>query len=79
MSELIQSKEDLVYYLTAKKIASKNPPERVNVTSALRKIVMTDERQGSFIHNGTCKSFEFKSLGGGVYSASIKQPNNNGD
>lgn len=73
MSELIRSKEDLIWYLTTKKIASKNPPEHVNVTSSLRKYVLTDEMQGFFIHKGQHSEFEFKSMGGGVYRASIKK------
>lgn len=72
MSELIQTKEDLISYLTTKKIASKCPPVSVNVTAKLRKIVLTDENQGRFIHCGAVKEFEFKSISGGVYVASIK-------
>jgi hypothetical protein len=72
MSELIQSKQDLIEYLTTKKVASKEPPKTVNVTTKLRRIVMTDEMQGKFIHKGTFKRFVFKSLGGGVYSAEIE-------
>lgn len=73
MSELIRNKQDLIWYLTTKKIASKNPPEYVNVTTALRKSVLTDETQGFFIHKGQHREFEFKSMGGGVYRASIKE------
>ena len=72
MSELIRNKQDLIWYLTTKKIASKNPPEHVNVTSSLRKSVLTDEMQGFFIHKGHHREFEFKSMGGGVYQAKIK-------
>lgn len=72
MSELIQSKGDLIFYLTNKQIASKEPPKSVNVTTRLRRVVMTDELQGEFIHKGRSKQFEFKSLGGGVFQASIK-------
>lgn len=72
MTELIKNKDDLISYLTVKKIASKEPPKSVNVTTRLRREVMTDDMQGSFIHNGRHRKFEFKSLGGGVYSASIK-------
>lgn len=72
MSELIKSKEDLISYLTTKQIASKEPPKSVNVTTNLRKLVMTDELQGKFIHKGLSKRFVFKSLGGGVYSAEIE-------
>lgn len=71
MSELITSKEDLVRYLTTKKIASSEPPRSVMVTSILRRKVLTDERQGRFIHKGRWYEFEFKSIGGGVYVASI--------
>ena len=73
MSELIKNKQDLVWYLTTKKIASKNPPEYVNVTSKLRKSVLTDELQGAFIYKGRHTEFDFKNLGGGVYRASIKK------
>ena len=73
MSELIQSKEDLIQYLTTKRIASKSPPESVNVTTKLRRVVMTDESQGKFVHKGRVRQFVFKSLGGGVYSASINE------
>lgn len=73
MSELIRHKQDLIEYLTTKRIASKNPPEHVNVTSSLRKSVLTDETQGFFIHKGQHREFEFKSMGGGVYRASIKK------
>lgn len=72
MSELIQNKAELISYLTTKQIASKEPPKSVNVTTKLRRIVMTDEMQGKFIHKGSSKTFEFKSVGGGVYVASIK-------
>lgn len=72
MSVLIRNKEDLIWYLTTKKIANKNPPEHVNVTSALRKSVLTDELQGAFIHKGRHSEFEFLNLGGGVYQAKIK-------
>ena len=71
MTELIQSREDLIFYLTNKQIASKEPPKSVNVTTRLRRVIMTDEMQGRFIHKGTSKLFEFKSVGGGVYQASI--------
>lgn len=73
MSELIRHKQDLIEYLTTKRIASKNPPEHVNVTSALRKSVLTDEMQGFFIYKGRHTEFDFKNLGGGVYRASIKK------
>lgn len=73
MSELIRNKQDLISYLTTKKIASKNMPEYVNVTSQLRKSVLTDESQGSFIYKGRHTQFDFKNLGGGVYRASIKK------
>ena len=73
MSELIRHKQDLIEYLTTKRIANKNPPEHVNVTTALRKSVLTDETQGFFIHKGQHREFEFKSLGGGVYQAKIKE------
>ena len=76
MSELIQTKECLVHYLTTKKIASKYPPASVNVTSRLRRIVMTDEMQGAFSHNGRVDKLNFKSLGGGIYSASIENSGN---
>ena len=71
MNALIQTKEDLIEYLTTKQIASKFPPDKVYVTSNLRKIVMTDAQQGKFIHKGRVKKFIFKSIGGGVYEASI--------
>ena len=73
MSELIRNKQDLIWYLTTKKIAGKNPPEHVNVTAALRKSVLTDELQGAFIYKGTHTEFDFQNLGGGVYRASIKK------
>ena len=72
VAELIQTKSDLISYLTTKQIASKNPPINVNVTTALRKMVLTDNDQGRFINNGESKTIEFKSIGGGVYVASIK-------
>lgn len=71
MSELITNKEDLISYLTTKKIASSKPPESVMVTTSLRRKVLTDEMQGRFIHNGKYSTIEFKSIGGGVYKASI--------
>lgn len=73
MSEPIRNKQDLIWYLTTKKIANKNPPEHVNVSSALRRSVLTDELQGAFIYKGRHTEFEFKNLGGGVYRASIKK------
>ena len=71
MNELIQSKEDLVEYLTRKKLASKSPPESANVTTKLRREIMTDVMQGGFFANGRHSMFHFKSIGGGVYVASI--------
>lgn len=71
MNELIQSKEDLISYLTSKQICSKSPPKSALVSTRLRRIVMTDELQGKFIFKGSVKRFEFKSIGGGVYEASI--------
>ena len=71
MSELITSKADLISYLTTKKIASTKPPESVMVTTSLRRSILTDEMQGCFIHNGIHSKFDFKSIGGGVYKASI--------
>lgn len=73
--DLIQNKEELIAHLTTKKIASKEPPNSVNVTARIRKIVMTDERQGKFSHNGKIEEFAFKNLGDGVYRASIKSIN----
>ena len=73
MGELIQSKQDLMEYLTTKQVASKHPPESVNVTTSLRRVVMTDEMQCKFIHKGEIRIFGFKSLGGGVYSAYIEK------
>lgn len=73
MSELIQTKEDLISYLTTKQIASKEPPKTVNVSTKLRKLILTDEMQGKFINNGCVKKFGFKSIGGGVYSAFIEE------
>lgn len=71
MTTLIKTKEDLIHYLTTKRIASKNPPESVYVTTKLRAAILTDERQGEFTHNGTVKRFSFKNFGGGVYIATI--------
>ena len=72
MSELIENKEDLISYLTTKQIASKEPPKSVNVSTRLRRVVMTDEMQGRFVYKGSIREFVFSNLGGGVYSASIK-------
>lgn len=71
MSELTTNKDDLISYLTTKKIASNKPPESVMVTTSLRRKVLTDEMQGYFIHKGKHSKFDFKSIGGGVYKASI--------
>lgn len=73
MSELTMNKQDLTWCLATKKIASKNPPEHVSVTSTLRKSVLTDELQGAFIYKGRHTEFDFENLGGGVYRASIKK------
>lgn len=70
-TELIQSKEDLISYLTTKKLASKSLPDSVNVSTRIRRIIMTDEMQGKFVHNGRVRMFKFESLGGGVYKAYI--------
>ena len=75
MSELIQTKEDLVSYLTTKQIASKEPQKQVNVSTKLRRLILTDELQGKFIHKGAVKKFGFKSIGGGVYTAFIEERN----
>ncbi len=74
MTELIKTREDLISYLTTKKIASKNPPQSVIVTTKLRRLIMTDENQGRFIHKGMHMRFGFESLGGGVYKAFIAKP-----
>lgn len=71
--ELIRDKADLIGYLTTKRIASKNPPSSVNVTTKIRREIMTDEVQGSFIYKGMVRHFEFKNVGGGVYVAKIKE------
>jgi hypothetical protein len=71
VTELIQNKADLIAYLTTKELARKEPPKSVYVTAALRKLIMTDETQGRFVHNGLVKEFKFESIGGGVYMASI--------
>lgn len=71
MNTLIQTKEDLISYLTTKQITSKSPPTKVNVTTKLRRDVLTDELQGKFIQGGKVRQFKFKSIGGGVYEASI--------
>ena len=76
MGELIKSKQDLIDYLTSKQVASKEPPKSVYVTAALRRLIMTDEKQGRFVHKGRVKRFEFKNLGGGVYLAEIEQLKN---
>ena len=72
MSELIQNKEDLISYLTSKQLCRKTPPDSVNVTSRLRREVMTDETQGWFIVGGAHKKFKFENAGGGVFIASIQ-------
>ena len=72
MSELIQSKDDLITYLTTKALASNSPPISVNVTTKLRRDVMTDENQGRFSHDGKIKLLKFENAGGGVYIASIR-------
>lgn len=77
MTELIKNKEDLVSYLTTKKICSKYPPKSVMVTTKLRKEVLTDELQGKFIHNGLVRDLCFEGIGGGVYKAYIKIKGNN--
>lgn len=71
-NELIQTKEDLIHYLTTKRIASKFPPEYVYVSTKLRKLVLTDPQQGNFIHQGKHKCFDFENFGGGVYIARIR-------
>jgi len=72
MSELIKNKEDLYNYLTTKQVASKSPPEFVYVTTSLRRKILVSEEQGKVIVGGTVKQFEFESVGGGVYKASIQ-------
>lgn len=69
--ELIKNKDDLISYLTTKRIASKSPPSSVMVTTKLRRIVLTDVHQGAFILHGMHRNVEFKSIGGGVYKAFI--------
>ena len=71
MSELIKNKQQLIDYLTNKKLCSNHPPKSVFVTSRLRREVMTDDSQCLFRDQGTWKKFAFKSAGGGVYEASI--------
>jgi hypothetical protein len=70
-NELIKTKNDLIWYLTTKQVASKNPPEFAYVSTALRKNILTDEYQGKVIVSGTVKRFKFESIGGGVWKASI--------
>jgi hypothetical protein len=72
MNELIQTRMELFSYLTTAQIASKNPPKSVNVSTLLRRQILTGPEQGKIIHNGTPKVFKFKSIGGGVYEASLE-------
>lgn len=69
--ELIKNKEDLIWYLTTPTGISKRIPTTVNVTSELRKKILTDHLQGYFILKGCRMKFGFKNLGGGVWSAFI--------
>lgn len=73
MSELIRNIDELISYLTTRKLCSKTPPESVMVSGKIRKEVLTSENQGQFSHNGTVGVIEFESLGGGVYEAFIKK------
>jgi hypothetical protein len=71
MSDLITTKAELISYLTTKQIASKEPPKFVFVKTKVRADIMTDETQGTFIHKGRVMRFNFESVGGGVWKASI--------
>jgi len=73
MDELIQSTEDLIEILTQKQLCSSELRKSVNVTSKLRRIVLTDVGQGRFIHNGIFHEFNFTNLGGGVYNVTISK------
>ena len=66
---LITSEQDLISYLTSMRVGRQ--PKIAYVTTSLRRDVMAGEMQGKFIHEGQVHSFNFKSLGGGVYEASI--------
>jgi len=46
--------------------------EGVCVTSAVRRDVLTDDRQGKIILKGAVRRIQFKNLGGGVYRAYIE-------
>ena len=71
MTDLIQNKKELISYLTSNKLCSRKPPDSVNVSTKLRREVMTDETQGWFVIDGTHKKLKFENAGGGVYIASI--------
>jgi len=73
MPEFIQSKEELISYLTTKRLCRKTPPDSVNVTAKIRREVMTDEKQGRFVVDGSHKLLKFENAGGGVYIASIQE------
>lgn len=45
----------------------------VNVTSKIRRDVMTNERQGKITIGGTVKQIVFENLGGGVYLAKVEK------
>ena len=68
---LVENKDDLIYHLTSKPIASSKPMKSVMVKAKVRANILTDEMQGTFIHKGSVKRFVFKSIGGGVYEALI--------
>jgi hypothetical protein len=74
MGELIQTRMGLLAYLTTAQIASKNPPRSVNVSALLRRQILTGPEQGKIIHEGEGHIFRFKSIGGGVYEASLANP-----
>jgi hypothetical protein len=71
MTGCIQNREDLIHYLTTKQVARKTPPTSVNVTTKIRRLILTGEMQGKFVDAGTVKRFKFDSIGGGVYEASV--------
>jgi len=74
MERLIKTGEELKEWFF--KAYSLNKPgllaEGVMVDTKIRREVLTDINQGKTIINGKVRTIQFKSIGGGVYRASIE-------
>ena len=77
--QLIKTQEELYEHFmfcsrsNASERIKKQIFEGVNVTSKIRRDVMTNNRQGKITIGGIVKQIVFENLGGGVYLAKVEK------